>query len=435
MKRSVFATASLFLLAITGASAETTLITGAKIYTMGPQGIVSNGSLLVEDGRIRAVGAKVELPAGAKVIDATGKIITPGLFVPMGTLGLDEVSMVSETIDNVQRGDQFAASFDIADAFNRRSTLIPITRVEGITHALIAPSSSYPDEQGNSSRIFSGLAAVVDLGDDPDYLTKRAAALVVNLGASGGGLVGGSRAAALLTLRAALDDAKDYSANKEAFDKRQRRDYSVSRADLEVLQDVLTGDIPLIVNIDRASDIETLLKITREYHLRVIINGGAEAWMVADQLAAAKIAVLTRPLQNLPANFDSLNSRRDSAAILAAAGVSIAFAETSAEGLAQNARNITQAAGVAVASGLPWIAALEAITITPARLYGVSDEVGSLEAGKVADFIIWSGDPLELTNYPDKVFIDGHEISMTTRQSLLRDRYLNLKTDKPPAFN
>jgi imidazolonepropionase-like amidohydrolase len=140
-------------------------------------------------------------------------------------------------------------------------------------------------------------------------------------------------------------------------------------------------------------------------------------------------------LHNLPANFDSLNSRRDSAAILAAAGVTIAFAETSAEGLAQNARNITQAAGVAVASGLPWIAALEAITITPARLYGVSDQLGSLEAGKVADFVIWSGDPLELTNYPDKVFIDGHEISMTTRQSLLRDRYLNLKTDRPPAFN
>ncbi len=415
--------------------AATTLVTGARIYTMGPQGVIENGTLLIEDGRIRAVGAKVELPAGATVIDAAGKIVTPGLFVPFSALGLVEIPAVDATVDKIQRGGDFSASFDVADAYNRRSAVIGVNRVEGITRALIAPVAGYSDDPRYQSQIFSGLAAVVDLDTDANYLTRRGAAMVVNLGAGGGSLTGGSRAAALQTLTTALDDARDYAKHREDYDRAARRSYSLSRADLEALQPALQGTLPLIVNVDRASDIEILIALAHKYRLRVIIHGGAEAWMVAEQLAAAKIAVIVNPLRNLPASFDALNASKDAAAILAKAGVVIAFSDGDADGQTRNARNITQYAGNAVAHGLPWIAALEAITLTPARLFGVDNQLGSLEKGKAADFVIWSGDPLELTNYPDAVYIDGHAVPMTTRQTLLRDRYLKLDSDRPPAFN
>lgn len=153
--------------------------------------------------------------------------------------------------------------------------------------------------------------------------------------------------------------------------------------------------------------------------------------MVAGNIAKAGIAVILDPTENLPASFDRINARLDSAAVLAGAGVQISLADSTAP--AHNARNITQAAGNAVADGLPWDAALRAITLAPAEIYGVADQLGSIEAGKLADLVIWPGDPLELTNYPDRVLINGELISMRSRQTLLRDRYLQ-DSKKPPAF-
>lgn len=413
--------------------AETLVISGADVHTVGPRGTLHNASVVIEDGRIVAVGRNLPVPDGARVIDAAGKVVTPGLFSPLGQIGLTEVGAVSGTVDFIQRGREFAVAFDIADAFNPASSLVAVNRIEGITRAGIVPAASSPDEYGNTSHVFSGLGALVNLGGSLAPVMKRRAMLVIYLGESGGELAGGSRAAALQAVRTALADARDYAQHRDAYDSRDRRDYSLSHADLEALQPVLAGDIPVVVHVDRASDIRALLAVQAEFGLRVIVAGGAEAWLVADELAAAGVGVILDAVNNLPASFDELNARLDSAVLLSEAGVTVAFGGASSM-RNHNARNLAQAAGIAVANGLTWEAALEAITRAPAELLGVADRVGSIEAGKLADIVIWPADPLELTNYPERVFIEGREMPMQSRQTLLRDRYLQRDAAVPPAF-
>lgn len=413
------------------ANAQTTAITGARVHTVGPDGTLENATIIIQGGRITAVGTGIPIPADAERIDASGKIITPGLFTPIGQLGLTEVSAVAGTNDAVQRGDQFAAAFDVADAYNPRSTLIPVNRIDGITRAAITPLAASVDEEGNSSRVLSGLGSIVHLGDAPEYFIKRGAVVVASLGEAGSSVAGGSRAAAVMVLRAALSDANDYRQNRSAYERGDWREYSVSAADLDTLQSVLNRRIPMLFNVNRASDISVILGIAAEFNIRAIIAGGAEAWMVADELAAADVAVILNGLNNLPGDFDHINARLDSATILVNAGVTVAFG---AGARTHNARNLTQSAGIAVANGLEWDAALQTITLAPAQMYGVDALVGSIEAGKEADLVIWAGDPLELTNYPEQVYIQGIAISMQSRQTMLRDRYLQSGSDKPPAF-
>lgn len=431
MKFSLSMTAAVLAFAASAASAQTTAITGATVHTVGPEGTLENATVVIENGRIAEIGTGIQVPAGAKLIDASGKIITPGLFSAMGQLGLSEVGAVSGTNDAVQRGDDFSAGFDVADAYNRRSVVIPISRIDGITRALIAPRAGRPDEQGNSSRVLSGLASVVQLGDSGNYLTRHGVAVVANLGETGSAVAAGSRAAAIQQLRAALADALDYRRNKAAYERGDWREYSVSTADLEALVSVVEGERSMIFNANRASDIEVVIKLASEFSLSAIIIGGAEAWMLANELAAAKVSVIIDGTANLPGNFDRINARLETGGILAAAGVRVAFG---AGAQTHQARNITQSAGNAVANGMDWDAALEAITLAPAQMYGVDREVGSLEPGKSADLIIWGADPLELTSYPEQVFIQGESIPMESRQTLLRDRYLQTDTVKPPAF-
>lgn len=413
------------------ALAGTTAIQGGKVYTVGPRGTIENATIVIVDGRIAAVGSGVAVPDGATIINASGKIITPGLFSPIGSLGLVEVSNSAGPVDSSQSGKQFTAGFDVADAYNSRSTLVPIQRIEGVTRAAIAPSPGYPDALGNMGHVLSGLAAIVNLGDE-DALDKRGAAMVVSLGESGSVFANGTRTGAWLVLRNALDEAIDYRDHKGEFERGMRRQYQHSMADLEALQKVISGDIPLLVNIDRASDIETLIAITDDYGLKAIIVGGAEAWMLADELASAGISVIIQVTDNLPGNFDRINARRGAARILAAAGVHFALSDSQSE--SHNARNITQSAGNAVADGLDWDAALRAITLTPAEMYGVADRVGSIETGKAADIVIWPADPFELTTYAEQVLINGVAIPMQSRQTMLRDRYLQSDSKKPPAW-
>jgi len=431
MRITIRLTATLLTLAASAASAQTTAITGATVHTVGPEGTLDNATIVIENGRIAEVGTGIQVPAGAEVIDASGKIVTPGLFSAMGQLGLTEVSAVSGTNDAVQRGDDFSAGFDVADAYNRRSILIPIARIDGITRALIAPRAGGPDEEGNSSRVLSGLGSVVQLGDSGNYLTRRGAAVVANFGETGSAVAAGSRAAAIQELRTALADALDYRKNKAAYDRGDWREYSVSRADLEALLTVLEGDRSIVFNANRASDIEVIINLASEFSVNTIIVGGAEAWMLADELAAANVSVIIDGTANLPGDFDRMNARLESGGILAAAGVRVAFG---AGAQTHQARNITQSAGNAVANGMDWDDALEAITLAPAEMYGVAAEVGSVEAGKAADLVIWAADPLELTSYPEQVLIQGESIPMQSRQTLLRDRYLQTDSGKPPAF-
>jgi len=188
----------------------------------------------------------------------------------------------------------------------------------------------------------------------------------------------------------------------------------------------------LLAHADRASDIRVLVDFSAEFGLPLIVAGGAESWLVAEELAAADAAVVLSSVNNLPGSFDELNARLDTAALLEEAGVTFTFG-SNGNMQTHNARNLTQAAGIAVANGLTWEAALRAITLTPAEIYGVADRLGSIEPGKEADLVVWGGDPLELTNYPERVFIRGEAVPMQSRQTLLRDRYLD-DGERPPAF-
>lgn len=417
----------LIFLAPFAASADTLAVVGGTVHTAGPAGTIENATIVIDDGRIVSVRAGGAAPAGAEVIDAGGKIVTPGLFTPAGRIGLVEVSGSAGPVDSVQRGDQFTAAFDPADAFNPRSTLVAINRIEGVTRAAILPNASRPADDGSRSAVISGLASVVNLGGGDDSIDRRGVAVVVNLGETGAALMADSRSLAILTLRKALDEAAGYDGDWESDE------FTTSRADLDVLTQVVGGEIPLLVHVDRASDIRSLLSIADNYEsMRLILSGAVEAWMLADDLAAAGVPVILSPEANLPSNFDRLNARKDSATVLAEAGVTLAFADSSAT--THNARNITQSAGNAVAEGMSQDAALAAITIGPARIFGVDDRLGSIETGKAADLVIWPGDPFELTNYPDAVVIGGKQVPMQSRQTLLRDRYLDVESTTPPAW-
>ena len=415
--------ASLLLLGAGSVSAETVAIVGGTVYTAGPAGKIEGGTVLIEDGKVRAVGADVVVPSGARRIDASGKVVTPGFMDSQTRLGLVEVSAVEGSNDIRSEDDRFTAAFDVVDAINPRSILLPITRIEGVTRAVVAPQA------GKS--LIAGRGAVIHLGTESgDWLLRAPAAMYAVLGESGANLAGGARGMAMLRLREALQDALDYEDNRAAFDRGDRRPYALSRLDLEALQPVVKGELPLVITVHRASDIEAALRLARDFKLKLIVAGAREGWMVAGQLAAAKVPVLLDPLANLPNSFDTLGSTLESAARLHKAGVTVAFMS----GDAHDVRNIKQAAGNAVSYGMPWEAALAALTIVPARIWGIADRYGSLEAGKDADVVVWDGDPLETTSYPEHVFIRGAEVPRDTRQLRLRDRYKELSRELPPAY-
>lgn len=402
--------------------AETLVLTGATVHTLGPQGTIQNGMVVIEGGKIRAVGASVPVPAGARRIDARGKVVTPGLLDSFSRIGLVEVNAVEGSNDTQIEDDRITAAFNAADAINPSSSLIPVNRVEGLTRVVVMPDT------GES--LIAGQAAIIHLGGPGNYLVRSPAAMFAALDEGGADLSGGSRAASLLRLREAIQDTHDYIANRKAFEQGERREYSLSRLDLEALIPVVQGELPLVLRAQRASDIQAALRLAKEHKLRLILAGVNEGWMVAPEIAAAKVPVLVQPLENLPGSFELLGATFENAARLHKAGVTMAFMS----GDAHNARNIRQAAGNAVAYGLPWNAALAAMTSVPARIWGLADSYGTLEPGKDADLVIWDGDPLELTSYPDAVFIRGVQMPMKTRQTELRDRYKDLSGPLPPAY-
>jgi imidazolonepropionase-like amidohydrolase len=400
------------------AHAGTLAIVGGTVETVSPAGSIPNGTVLIRDGRIVAVGAGIDIPAGAEIVDARGKIVTPGFIDPESTIGLSEVSLEPFTVDTDVANDRFGAALDAADAFNPRSMLIPVNRIEGVTRAVVAPV-------GIAGGVIAGRSAAVNFGDTANAVDRRHVAVHAVFGETGAAQAGGARTAAFARLREALADARDFGQNRRAWEQAGRRDYGLHHHDLEALQPVLRGELPLVVRAERASDIVGLIELADEFGVRLIVTGGAEAWLVADRLAAAGVPVILNALANLPRSFESLGATLENAARLAAAGVTVAIGPDSTGGGSHNARNLGQSAGVAVANGLPWPAGLAAITANPARIYGLED-VGQLQPGFVADVVIWDGDPLEVTSYPDAVYINGRAMPMESRHTLLRDRYLEL---------
>jgi imidazolonepropionase-like amidohydrolase len=403
-------------------AAEPVAIVGAKVYTLGTQGTLEGATVVIDGGRIRAVGRDVAVPAGARRIDAAGKVVTPGLFDSLTRLGIVEVSAVSGTRDSAVKDDRITAAFDVVDALNPDSSLIPINRVEGLTRAVVAPAP------GNS--LIAGQGAVIHLGAGEDLVVRAPAAMFAVLGEAGAAKAGGSRAAAMLRLKEALEDAKDYAAHRAAFEGGDRREYALSRLDLEALVPVVEGKLPLVVSVDRASDIRAALRLAKDYRLKLILARVIEGWEVAGEIAAAKVPVLMDPMDNLPQSFEALGATLENAARMRKAGVTVAFMS----GDSHNARNLRQAAGNAVAYGLPWEEGLRAMTTAPAAIWGIADRYGTLEPGKEADVVIWDGDPLEVTSAAETVFIRGVEMPRDTRHTHLRDRYMELGGDLPPAY-
>ena len=398
--------------------AQTIAITGGTVYPVtGPK--IANASVLIRDGKVAAVGSNVTVPADATRIDATGKWITPGFIDGGGQMGLVEIGAVEGTREGALRGDSVAAAFNVAEGINPASTLIPVTRIEGITTTLATP--------GGGANLISGQAVLIDLDGSTieQMLVKSPAGMVAYLNEQAKDAGGGSRAGVTERLRRVFNDALDYGRRKAEYSRAQMQALSAGAADLAALLPVLRGDQPLIAVANRRSDIATALRLAREYKLKLILAGAAEGWQIADEIARAGVPVLVQPLDNIP-SYDALGIRYENAAFLARAGVKVALLETDTH----NSRNLRQQAGNAVSYGMTWEQALRAVTLSPAEIFGVADRYGSLEPGKMANVVVWSGDPFEFTTGVEHVFIRGREIPLKSRQTELFERYKKL----PPSY-
>jgi imidazolonepropionase-like amidohydrolase len=401
----------------TGAHAQTIAITGGTLYPVsGPKS--ENGTILLRDGKIAAVGADISIPDGATRVDATGRWVTPGLIHLRTTLGLKllETGGQAETEEDLREGE-IKASFSVAEGLDPASMTIPVARMEGITSAAAVPSTG----------LIPGQAALIDLAGTSveEMLIKTPAAMMADLSQGGKASGGGSRAGAVLRLRQVLRDAREYAERREDFRKARIQPLAATAEDLEALQPVLRGELPLFVIANRRSDIESALRIAREFKLRIAIYGGVEAWQVAAPLAAAKVPVILEPLSDAP-TFDALGARLDNATMLREAGVSVVAAQSDAA----HFRDLRQAAGNEVRNGMPWDEALRTVTLAPAEAALVADQYGSLDSGKVANVVVWSGDPLELSSRVEHLFIRGQAVPLMSRQTELLRRYRRL----PPAY-
>ncbi|WP_313101167.1 amidohydrolase family protein [Brevundimonas sp.] len=420
-------------LALVGpAAAQDVAITGGRVLT--GTSVIENGTVVVRNGRVVSVGTGAA-PAGMRAIDARGKIVTPGFVAVDSGLGGSEVGSVRGSNDLSNNANTLSAAFDLSYGLDPWSFTLPVARLGGVTRAVVTPqhagsggghSHDDSDFAGaghggyQSPGLFAGQAAVIKLGG-ADILVKPRVAMVAPFGEAGKGVAGGARGAEFVLFKETLAEVRLYARNKAAYDRAALRDLSLSRADLEALIPVANGAMPLIVSVNRASDIQQVLRLAREEGVKVILDGAAEGWLVADEIAAARVPVLLHPITNLPGNFEMRAARMQNAAALNAAGVVIAIKGN--EGSTHRARDIRYNAGNAVSHGLPFAAAIQAITVNPARIFGFDGQFGELKPGAAGDVVVWSGDPLEPLSQPSAVFIDGVEQPLQARNLLLRDRY------------
>ena len=407
-----------FGLAFAGAAcAQSIAIVHAKAYATPGAAPVDDATILIRDGHIVSVAVGAAAPAGAEMVDAHGQIVTPGLMNGATQLGIVDVESTDDGSDQAVKSGPLGAAFDIRYALNPNSELLRVARADGLTRAISLPT-------GSASAPFLGQGAALRLSESADILDKPGIAMAVQVGGPSDVAAGGSRAAQWQILRNALDEARAYRAAPHGPGP---RDQLLNHLDAEALAPVLDGRMPLAVSAQRESDIRQAIDLARDEHVRVIVIGGAEAWRVADLLAEAKIPVVLDPFANLPYSLDRIGARGDNAALLQKAGVVIAFGLTDdlssvfTSHLAGEA--LREAAGLAVSNGLTWDQALMAVTVNPAAIWGVTDHYGTLAPGKDADLVIWHGDPLDVSSWPEAVFVRGLRASLKTRQGELRDRY------------
>ncbi len=435
------------LLVAGAAQAATVAITNAHILTAGPAGEIARGTVVIRDGKIVAVGAGLVPPAGAQVIDARGGVVTPGFVAANSRLGVLEISSLGN--DASVRTPDIGAAFDVQYALNTDSVVVPVARLGGITSAIVTPvarggggGGEADDESGasdtsggpssqNSPGLFAGRAAVIQLGKGQEPLVRARVAMVTPFGRGGALAAGGARGAEYVLLHEALADVRAYMRNRAAYERAAYRDLALSRADLEALIPVAQGQMPLVAVANKASDIRAILRLAKAEKIRVIISGGAEAWRVAPELAAAATPVLISSTTDRPADLETLGATLENAARLEKAGVTVVIQTGGGD---HRTHEMRYDAGTAVANGMSPAGALAAITINPARVFGVAGRIGSLEPGKDADLVLWSGDPFEPLSRPQLILIRGEAQPLTSRQIELRDRYKDLNRAYPPAY-
>jgi imidazolonepropionase-like amidohydrolase len=409
---------TLLLLSFAPPAAAADCIVFPQGVTHGPRGAAKAWSVVVSGDRIVAAEASPKglvLTADSATWQGSpctllvlpgGSELAPGFIEVDSRLGLVEVDLEARTRHHDAGGAPIRTAHQVADSYDPLTSTIPVARRGGITAAVITPAGG---------RI-SGQSAWVELTGD----TQARAVLNPSV-AMPASISGASPAAGMNALSEFFEDARVFERDRRAFDQNRSRSLSASRADLEAIQPVLRGDIPLVIGVDRAAHIEALIRFAAAEKVRIVIRGGAEAWRHRDALAAAKIPVMLDPTVYGAGSFSQREARADGVKLLAEAGVEILFFSTYHS--SHFARILPQLAGNAVRAGLPHAAAMRALTAAPATVFGRTDS-GLIAAGMRANLVLWSGDPLELSSRPLRMWIAGEEQSLESRQTQLRDRYM-----------
>ena len=402
------------------ANAQSIVIKNATIYD-GLNNSPFVGNILIDENKIKKISSS-NLQADF-VIDASGKIVTPGFIATDTQLGIVEIGALSVTRDDSSK--MYKIGFSIFNAFNPNSTLIPWNRSNGITSALTLPN--------NTSSPIGGLGSYFVLDSKLDVTGTSDMVMIGEFGGSSSK----SRAEQfsmiedLLILASSLTKS-DINSDLELSDLID--EWSISDAmnlhprDMRALYQLVNNNLPLIIKSHRASDLLKLIELKEKYNLNIIIMGAQEASLVSDELAEHNIPLIFDPMNNIPESFDELASNIQMASKLEEAGIEMMFTVSRSH----NYHLIRQGAGVAVANGLSYGAAIRALSSTPAKVFGIKDR-GTIESGKIADLIIWEADPLEPSSMPEYVFVNGENIDLTTRSSRLRDRYTK-KLNKPVIY-
>ncbi|HKD51410.1 MAG TPA: amidohydrolase family protein [Candidatus Acidoferrum sp.] len=406
-------------------------ITHAKIFTLaGPP--IEDGTLVIRDGKIGAVGSSVNVPAGAQVIDAKGLQVYPGLFDAVTQMGLSEIGAVSATVDTTEAGS-YNPDVVAATAISPSSEHIPVTRASGITEVLAVPGGG--GGRGGDPGILGGQASAIHLAGwtIDEMLIKKSVAMVLNFP---------EIQTQTFDFTTFSRREKPYAEAKQEYDRQineltdwmdRARHYaqamekgSVSKYDrdvkLEALAPVIRGELPVLVFANRARDIRNAVEFCDKQKLKMILAGGEETYKVKDLLRSKDIPVILRPMLSLPLDEDDPYDRLLSQpAELAAAGVKFAIASFDNS----FARRLGQQAANAVAYGLPYDQGLRAVTVNPAQILGLGSQIGTLEQGKIANVIVTNGDPLELTTDVKYLFIRGQLASLENKHHRLYEKYLN----------
>ena len=408
---------------------ETVALKGGKLLTI-THGVIENGVVVMQNGRITAVGgAGTAIPSGAKVIDVTGMTVYPGLIDSESHLGLTEISADRMTNDELEPSDEIMPHMHVYDAFHAETALIPVTRINGITNAIVAPGSGDTLPGQDSFIQLAGASAT-------EMLTVRDIAMPLNFTGQQrrnqsfeSAKFPFTRMGMAAQLRQAFIDALDYDQKLAAYEKKKssadekEKDKAGAppKRDLkfEALLPYLHGKKPVVLAAEQPNDLLTALELANEFHLKVILNHVTHSAALVDKIAATGLPVIIGPIYEQPKEDERYDAVFKMPAELAKRGVKIACASYDA----QNVRNLPYAAGYAVAFGLSPEEALKALTINPAQMWGVDKDLGSLDVGKMGNVVVANGDPLDVKTDVKHVFIQGAEIPLVNKQTELRDQY------------